>query len=63
MPRDVPWAPPIVAMTDGTVGNLLAWELLEVDGSWSAWVSWVHQYAGRPVHKVVSAGFGPAALG
>jgi hypothetical protein len=54
VPRDVPWAPPIVAMTDGTVGHLLAWELLEVDGSWNAWVSWVHQYAGRPVHKIVN---------
>jgi hypothetical protein len=41
-------------MTDGTVGHLLAWELLEVDGSWNAWVSWVHQYAGRPVHKIVN---------
>jgi hypothetical protein len=41
-------------MTDGTVGHLLAWELVEVDGSWSAWVSWVQQANGRPVHKVVT---------
>ena len=43
-----PWAPPIVTMSDTTVGHLLAWELIEVDGSWWAWVSWVHQHGARP---------------
>lgn len=56
MPRDAPWAPPIVALTDGTVAHLLAWEMHERDGSWRAWVSCVHQAGGRPVHKVVSGG-------
>jgi hypothetical protein len=27
---------------------------MEVDGCWYAWVSWVQQTGGRPVHKVVS---------
>jgi hypothetical protein len=52
--KDGPWAPPIVAMSSGAFGHLLAWELVEVDGSWRAWVSWVQQSGGRPVHKVVS---------
>lgn len=43
-------------MADGTVGHLLAWELTELDGSWHAWVSWVHQTGGRHVHKIVSLG-------
>lgn len=41
-------------MTDGTIGHLLAWELGEIDGAWQAWVSWVQQGSGRPIHKVVS---------
>jgi hypothetical protein len=43
-------------MTDGTVAHLLAWEMHERDGSWQAWVSWVHQTGGRPVQKIVSVG-------
>jgi hypothetical protein len=54
VPRDVPWAPPIVALTDGTVVHLLCWELMERDGSWQAWISWVQQAGGRPIHKVVT---------
>jgi hypothetical protein len=51
--RDAPWCPPIVEMSGGVVGHLLAWELHERDGSWHAWVSWVQQAGGRHVHKVV----------
>ena len=54
VPKEAPYAPPIVQLGDGLVGHLLAWELLETDGSWHAWVSWVHQAGGHPVHKVVS---------
>jgi hypothetical protein len=54
VPKDAPWAPPIVALNDTAVGHLLAWELMEIDGSWWAWVSWVQQSGGRPVHKVVT---------
>jgi hypothetical protein len=35
------------------VGHLLAWEMHEHDGTWHAWVSWIQQAGGRPVHKVV----------
>jgi hypothetical protein len=48
-----PWAPPLVAMTGGIVGHLLAWEQHELDGSWWAWVSWVQESGGRHLHKVV----------
>lgn len=41
---------------DTIIAHLLAWEFLEVDGSWHAWVSWVQEQGGRPVHKVVSVG-------
>jgi len=36
-------------------GHLLAWERHERDGSWWAWVSWVHVHeaGGRRNHKVV----------
>lgn len=51
--RDAPWCPPIVEMSGGMVGHLLAWEMHERDGSWHAWVSWVQQSGGRHVHKVV----------
>jgi hypothetical protein len=51
--RDAPWCPPIVEMSGGMVGHLLAWEMHERDGSWHAWVSWVQQAGGRYVHKVV----------
>jgi hypothetical protein len=51
--RDAPWCPPIVEMSGGMVGHLLAWEMHERDGSWHAWVSWVQQAGGRHVHKVV----------
>jgi hypothetical protein len=53
MSRDAPWSPPIVDIGDGTVGHLLAWEMLEADGSWWAWISWVQETAGRPKHLVV----------
>jgi hypothetical protein len=49
-----PWAPPIVAMSGGTVGHLLCWERHELDGSWWAWVSWIQHTGGRYVHKVVT---------
>jgi hypothetical protein len=48
-----PWAPPLVEMTGGIVGHLLAWERHERDGSWWAWVSWVQESGGRRLHKVV----------
>lgn len=51
--RDAPWCPPIVEMSGGMVGHLLAWEMHERDGSWHAWVSWVQETGGRHVHKVV----------
>jgi hypothetical protein len=35
---------------DGTIAHLLAWEVLELDGSWQAWVSWVQQVGDRPIH-------------
>jgi hypothetical protein len=54
VPKDEPWAPPIVRLGDTAVAHLLCWELIEVDGSWWAWVSWVQTSGGRPVHKVVS---------
>jgi hypothetical protein len=31
-----PWAPPLVEMTGGITGHLLAWERHEHDGSWWA---------------------------
>jgi hypothetical protein len=48
-----PWAPPLVEMTGGIVGHLLAWERHERDGSWWAWVSWIQESGGRRLHKVV----------
>ena len=54
MAPNKPWAPPIVSFSSGTVGHLLAWELIEVDGSWHAWISWVQDLGSRPVHKVVA---------
>ena len=45
-----PWAPPLVEMTGGIVGHLLAWERHELDGSWWAWVSWVQESGGRRLH-------------
>jgi hypothetical protein len=45
--------PPIVAVSSGAVGYLLAGEMRERDGSWYAWVSWVQETGGRHVHKVV----------
>lgn len=41
MARKQPRAPPLVQMSTGAVGHLLAWEKVEVDGAWWAWVSWV----------------------
>jgi hypothetical protein len=49
----VPWAPPLVEMSGGQVGHLLAWQRHEGDSTWWAWVSWVHDSGGRHVHKVV----------
>jgi hypothetical protein len=48
-----PWAPPLVELTGGVVGHLLAWERHERDGSWWAWVSWIHQAGSRSDHKIV----------
>jgi hypothetical protein len=41
-------------MSSGAIGHLLALELVEVDGTWRAWVSWVQHSGARPIHKVVS---------
>jgi len=60
--NEAPWAPPLVKMSSGMVGHLLAWEKNEGDGSWWAWVSWVQETGGRHVHKVVqvrAAGLSP----
>ncbi len=35
------------------VGRLLAWERVEADGAWWAWVSWVQESATRVHHKAV----------
>jgi hypothetical protein len=55
--QGTPWSPPIVALgDDGIAGHLLCWEQHERDGSWHAWVSWIHS-TGDPVrhrHKVVA---------
>ena len=48
-----PWAPPLVELIGGVVGHLLAWERHERDGSWWAWVSWIHQAGSRNDHKIV----------
>ena len=48
-----PWAPPLVELSVGVTGQLLCWEKVEADGSWWAWVSWVHESSGRVHHKVV----------
>src|SRR5512133_786839 len=48
-----PWAPPLVVLAGGVAGHLLAWERHERDGSWWAWVSWIHQAGSRTDHKVV----------
>jgi hypothetical protein len=40
-------------MSSGAIGHLLALELVEVDGTWRVWVSWVQNSGGQPVHKVV----------
>src|SRR6266576_5324842 len=42
-----PWAPPLVELEVGIAGHLLAWERHERDGSWWAWVSWIHESGGR----------------
>jgi hypothetical protein len=42
-----------VELSTGVTGRLLAWEKVEADGRWWAWVSWVQQSGGRHVHKVV----------
>src|SRR6185312_11925752 len=48
-----PWVPPLVELASGIAGHLLAWERHERDGSWWAWVSWIHQAGSRTDHKVV----------
>ena len=48
-----PWAPPLVELAGGMAGHLLAWERHERDGSWWAWVCWIHQAGSRTDHKVV----------
>lgn len=61
--RNAPWAPPLVEMSGGQVGHLLAWDQHERDGSWHAWVSWVHRTGDPPrhQHKVVSVAAGSLA--
>jgi hypothetical protein len=54
VPSDPPWAPAIVRLNDAAVAHLLAWELMELDGSCWAWVSWIQQNGGRPLHKIVN---------
>jgi len=54
VPKDAPWAPPIVLLNDTTVGHLLCWELVELDGSWWGWVSWIQHAGQRSIHRVVS---------
>lgn len=54
--QDAPWCPPIVRMSSGMIGHLLAWEMHERDGSWHAWVSWVQDSGGGHVRKVVDVG-------
>lgn len=49
-----PRCPPIVEMSGGVVGHLLAWEMQERDGSWLAWVCWIQDTGGRHLHKVVT---------
>ena len=56
-----PWCPPLVEMTGGTIGHLLAWEQHERDGSWWAWCSWVQASGDRHVHKVVLVRSGSVA--
>jgi hypothetical protein len=43
-----------VRLNDRAVGHLLAWELMEIDGTWWAWISRVQQAGDRPIHKVVT---------
>jgi hypothetical protein len=47
------WAPPLVEMSGGMAGHLLAWEKIDGDGSWWACASWVQESGGRHLHKVV----------
>jgi hypothetical protein len=56
MGKDAPWAPPLVEMNTGQPAFLLAWDHHECDGSWHAWVSWIHTAGAPPLHahKVVS---------
>jgi hypothetical protein len=54
MSKDAPYSPPIVQLNDeGAVAHLLAWELIEADGNWWAWVSWVNEASAQPKHMVV----------
>jgi hypothetical protein len=48
-----PWAPPLVELSIGVAGHLLAWEKNEADGTWQAGVSWVQETGRRRTHKVV----------
>jgi hypothetical protein len=56
VPKDKPSSPPIVLMGGREVhaAFLIAWELGEGDGRWSAWVMWIRERAGRPYrHQVL----------
>jgi len=59
---EAPWAPPLVEMTGGVVGHLLASERSGVDGSWWACVSRIQESGGRHVHKMVLARAGSLSL-
>jgi hypothetical protein len=54
MAKDPPWCPPIVRMSGGgEIAYLIAWEYVEGDGKWSAWVTWPRERGGRPARHVV----------
>jgi hypothetical protein len=48
-----PWAPPLVELSIGVAGHLLASEKNEADGTWWAWVSGVQETGRRRAHQVV----------
>jgi hypothetical protein len=51
--RDLPPCPPIVRLTSGGAGHLLAWRKHERTGQWWAWVSWIQETSGGYVHHIV----------
>jgi hypothetical protein len=51
--RDLPPCPPIVRLTSGGAGHLLAWRKHERTGQWWAWVSWIQETSGGYAHHIV----------